>query len=635
MKKVICLVLVLLTLLSGLPVFGADDIKVTINGRAVAFDVPPIIQEDEVLVPVRAIFEALSCDVYWMAGLDTVVITKNETKLILMIDMPSYITYTGYNIESFKKQLVLEDWTDIEEYFLDVPCQIVGNRTLAPLETLCYDIGVDFSWNVATNTAEITCEDSFIADKNTDKTFAGQLQAFLWDIKNGDISYEDYQTVKYQAGNLDILVELSIISDEELNKGGYITNMETLTTFFSLIGGSYNGYQLSRWYSDDELKPLDYLDDETKIMLLELSSNANRPILTREDMLTLEFNENLTNYQALKYVTRLLGNTYGCTDTPEELEFTEKSQTYQAAYDKGIIQTIDMNDADAPILRKDFYQLIHKAIFVVIDVGGYAPSKARFVDSLIERAERQEQPEEEEEEPAAIEIPIEAVINPDLSITWSVPEEYRQLIGADPMTDFATIDDQGVVDLQLGSASFSEKLYAEQFIELYAKHYPQNFEYLRCTYYDFDLETGFGQRYYFDIDISNISMKIEGTQIKPGVFTNFKRQWVPESISLAEGYTFKENNYYLITTYDHAHRVPEYNRVTHMVFRAYETANTLYHPDAPNGGQLFIIAGGLDLEEAHIQELTIKGNATQGYTICATPESNEIFTVVEGSEHTY
>ncbi len=42
---------------------GRENITVMLNGQAMDFDVAPIIQNDRVLVPMRAIFEELHCSV--------------------------------------------------------------------------------------------------------------------------------------------------------------------------------------------------------------------------------------------------------------------------------------------------------------------------------------------------------------------------------------------------------------------------------------------------------------------------------------------------------------------------------------------------------------------------------------------
>lgn len=63
----------------------ADDIAVTVNGERVKFDQPPVIDNDRTLVPMRAIFEALGAEVEWSGETRTVTATKEDTVVVLTI----------------------------------------------------------------------------------------------------------------------------------------------------------------------------------------------------------------------------------------------------------------------------------------------------------------------------------------------------------------------------------------------------------------------------------------------------------------------------------------------------------------------------------------------------------------------
>ena len=63
MKKIIPIILSLTVVMSGCTTLAEEKIKVTLDGQAMDFDVAPIIQNDRVLVPMRAIFEELHCSV--------------------------------------------------------------------------------------------------------------------------------------------------------------------------------------------------------------------------------------------------------------------------------------------------------------------------------------------------------------------------------------------------------------------------------------------------------------------------------------------------------------------------------------------------------------------------------------------
>ena len=67
MKKIISIILALTAVMSGCTTLAEEKIKVTLDGQAMDFDVAPIIQNDRVLVPMRAIFEELHCSVDYTA----------------------------------------------------------------------------------------------------------------------------------------------------------------------------------------------------------------------------------------------------------------------------------------------------------------------------------------------------------------------------------------------------------------------------------------------------------------------------------------------------------------------------------------------------------------------------------------
>ncbi len=78
MKKLLSIILSLAMLLPCMTATAkTDDIKVMLDGKQVQFDVAPIIENDRVLVPLRAISEALNCNVEWDGKTHTVTITSS------------------------------------------------------------------------------------------------------------------------------------------------------------------------------------------------------------------------------------------------------------------------------------------------------------------------------------------------------------------------------------------------------------------------------------------------------------------------------------------------------------------------------------------------------------------------------
>jgi len=115
----------------------AQEIKVLVNGAALAFDQPPIIENGRTLVPLRAIFEALGATVEWEQSTQTVTAVKDDITITLKIG-DAFLTKNG------------------ERIALDVPAKIVGGRTLVPARAVAESFGADVQWDQATRTVTIT-----------------------------------------------------------------------------------------------------------------------------------------------------------------------------------------------------------------------------------------------------------------------------------------------------------------------------------------------------------------------------------------------------------------------------------------------------------------------------------------------
>ncbi|MBQ3461770.1 MAG: hypothetical protein IJH36_01445, partial [Clostridia bacterium] len=105
-------------------------------------------------------------------------------------------------------------------------------------------------------------------------------------------------------------------------------------------------------------------------------------------------------------------------------------------------------------------------------------------------------------------------------------------------------------------------------------------------------------------------------------YTPFEGQWVPKYITLADGYKFKKDAYYMIVSYDHSYRLPEYNQTSRMFIKAREDTDVFYNEKNDT-----FRCGGLDFEDMHICEIIIEGNAKNGFKIHITPESKGIFEI--------
>ena len=114
-------------------------VSVELNSEPLGFDVAPVMESDRVLVPMRAIFEALGATVNWTDYTQTATATKDNDVITLQIDN-NIMTKNG------------------EQITLDVPARLVNDRTLVPIRAVAEGLNAQVDWIDETNTVVITKE---------------------------------------------------------------------------------------------------------------------------------------------------------------------------------------------------------------------------------------------------------------------------------------------------------------------------------------------------------------------------------------------------------------------------------------------------------------------------------------------
>lgn len=149
MKKITAAVSVLAAAaLVSVPAVGEADISVLVNGKAINFDVPPQIIDGRTLVPLRAIFEALGAEVNWNGETRTVTAQRDDTQISMTI---------GNNVMK----------VDSREIVLDVPPQIIGDRTLVPARAAAEGFGAEVGWDGETRTVTIVTSSTAASTSET------------------------------------------------------------------------------------------------------------------------------------------------------------------------------------------------------------------------------------------------------------------------------------------------------------------------------------------------------------------------------------------------------------------------------------------------------------------------------------
>ena len=134
MKKLLFIFIMVFTLLISQSVFAA---AVTIDKELLQTDVSPTIINGRVMVPMRAISEALGADVQWDATFKTIDISKDSTLIAMTLGSSRATINNVY-------------------HSMDTAAISIDGRTMVPVRFVSEALGCDIAWNPVTQTAEIT-----------------------------------------------------------------------------------------------------------------------------------------------------------------------------------------------------------------------------------------------------------------------------------------------------------------------------------------------------------------------------------------------------------------------------------------------------------------------------------------------
>ena len=131
MKKLIMFLLTAMLLTASA---GAVDLYVDM--AKIETDTPPTLVDGRTLVPLRAIFEAIGANVEWDNNTRTATGTRDNTTVVIQID-----NSTAY--------------VNGEARTLDVPAQLINDRTMVPARFISEAMGCDVTWYDTTKTAAV------------------------------------------------------------------------------------------------------------------------------------------------------------------------------------------------------------------------------------------------------------------------------------------------------------------------------------------------------------------------------------------------------------------------------------------------------------------------------------------------
>lgn len=143
MKKLLCLMFVVLCLAFSVGAEQIRPVNVTLNGENIncaSYGQPATIIDGRTMVPLRAIFETLGADIVWDKNTRTVLSVKDETLVELTVGQKELI-------KNGKKTVI------------DVPAVIMNDRTLVPVRAVAEAFNVYVEWDKDSRTVILTSLD--------------------------------------------------------------------------------------------------------------------------------------------------------------------------------------------------------------------------------------------------------------------------------------------------------------------------------------------------------------------------------------------------------------------------------------------------------------------------------------------
>lgn len=142
MKKKILMLVMGAVLALGAHTYAAENVEIYIDGEKLECEAAPVNIDERVLVPMRAIFEALGVEVSWDGAERTVWAARGDEFIGLTVD--NDVMSTGvYNSDGNAV------WVD--KIQLDVPAKIINDFTYVPVRAVSETLGTAVSWDGVNN----------------------------------------------------------------------------------------------------------------------------------------------------------------------------------------------------------------------------------------------------------------------------------------------------------------------------------------------------------------------------------------------------------------------------------------------------------------------------------------------------
>lgn len=159
-KRLFALVLVAFCFASFVPFAAAADEPVTIIVDGTELSIKGLVRDSRTLVPVREVTEAMGAEVTWVPETQQVSIWRNIPRCydagsghypIIGEDHYEVLFQIGNKTMTYTDPQVTD-----AVYTLDVPAQLINNKTMIPLRAACEYMAATVEWDGVTSTATVT-----------------------------------------------------------------------------------------------------------------------------------------------------------------------------------------------------------------------------------------------------------------------------------------------------------------------------------------------------------------------------------------------------------------------------------------------------------------------------------------------
>ena len=170
-----------------------DAVTVCVNGEYIEMDQKPIFKDDRILIPVRAVGEALKCKVDWNNETQTATLNSGATELKITIGETKM---NKINVSRNPIDIPIE---------LEVPAFIENGRTMLPLRAVSEALFLNVNWDEEERTVVINNKYDFIGIETAGyiRVDIGDKMGFM-DIDGNiviPIEYENDGAYGYVQGN--------------------------------------------------------------------------------------------------------------------------------------------------------------------------------------------------------------------------------------------------------------------------------------------------------------------------------------------------------------------------------------------------------------------------------------------------